>query len=102
MPNLSQLSDEQLNQLAQARGIANDSQQSTNNLSNLSDEQLNQLAESRGISQPKQEQRIGSKLLNAAERGIENIPGQIASLGEAAYKFASEPEKAPTRLWRLR
>jgi hypothetical protein len=50
-------------------------------------------------SSPKQnEQDVGSKLLNAAGRGISNIPNQLMSLGESAYKFASEPSKAPERL----
>ena len=45
-----------------------------------------------------QESSIGGKLLDAAGRGISNIPNQLMSLGESAYKFASEPSKAPERL----
>jgi hypothetical protein len=45
-----------------------------------------------------QPQSVGDKLLEAVGRGIENIPSQVAALGESAYKFISEPQKAPERL----
>lgn len=53
------------------------------------------------LTPPQEQQGVGSKLLDAAGRGISNIPNQLMSLGESAYKFASEPSKVPERLFNV-
>ena len=87
MADLSQLTDEQLNQLAQSRGIKMPQNQPSADLSSLSDEQLMQLAESRGINK-------GSMIGNFA-RGIPQGIGDAligavqgaTDVGEAGARF---------------
>ena len=89
MADLSQLTDEQLDQLAQSRGIKTPQNQPSADLSSLSDEQLNQLAESRGIAPRSTAGEVARPFLRAVKS---SVVGTLGAAGDLAQEAVYAPE----------
>lgn len=88
MPDLSNLTDEQLNQLAESRGIQQASPQTSSpDLSSLSDEQLGELANSRGIKERSIVGEIARPFLQTAKNYAVGTVGTAGDLAQEAFNL---------------